>query len=360
MAEISDIFTDLKVVELAGVLAGPAAGHFFAELGAKVIKVENPRTGGDVTRSWKLQNEDPSDDTSAYFWSVNTFKEFISLDLLRESDLQTLYNLLHTADIVITNYKKGDDRKLKVDYERVKAINPQIIYAAITGFGEDSPRTAYDLILQAESGFMSINGEPGSSGLKMPVALIDILAGHQLREAILLALLQKARTGRGCRVSVSLFHTAIASLANQATNWLVANELPRAAGSLHPNIAPYGELFETKDKQLVTFAIGSNKQFRALCEVIEYPALATLPRYAQNHGRVSNRSELYALLFDYIRQFRFADLYTMCLEKNIPVAKIRNIKEVFMLPEAQELIRVFTYKNKTVKSVSSIAFSIGE
>jgi len=350
------IFKDLKVIELAGVLAGPSVGHFFAELGAEVIKVENPKTNGDVTRSWKLKSEDPKINASAYFWSVNTLKKFIQLDITVQSQLQKLYDLVKDADIVITNYKAGDEEKLKVDYPTLRKINTKLIYASINGFGVDSPRTAYDLILQAESGFMYMNGEPNSKPVKMPVALIDILAGHQLKEAILIALLNRYKTGKGNHVSVSLFDSAIASLANQATNWLIGSHLPKASGSLHPNIAPYGELFETKDGQMVTFAIGSNKQFKQLCDLIQYSALANDPKYATNQLRVTNRSQLYHIIFNYIKQFNFKDLYNLCLEKDIPVGKIRNLKEVFELPEAKAMLHNFTHEAKDIPMVSGIAF----
>ncbi len=351
---MEDFFKDLKVVELAGVLAGPSAGLFFAELGAEVTKVENAVTGGDVTRSWKLKSEDSAKSTSAYFWSVNAFKRFLSLDLTAPSQLEKLYELIKTADIVITNYKSGDDKKLKVDYETLSAINPQLIYASITGFG-DTPRSAYDLILQAESGFMSLNGEANAQPLKMPVALIDLLAGHQLKEGILLALIKKYREQKGSHLTVSLFDSAIASLANQATNWLIGGSLPRASGSLHPNIAPYGELFETKDKQKVTFAIGSNKQFRELCDIIRFKQLGTDPRYAINQNRVLNRSQLYAILYDYIRQFSFKELYEACIQRDVPIGKIRDLKEVFELPEAKALLRDFRYNKEQVRVVKSTA-----
>src|SRR4051812_32689959 len=175
---LNTIFKDLKIIELAGVLAGPSVGYFFAELGAKVIKIENPKTKGDVTRTWKLKTENPKENTSAYFWSVNSNKEFISLDISIPSQLQKFYDLIKDADILITNFKAGDDLKLKVDYPTLLKLNPQLIYASINGFGYNNPRTAYDLILQAESGFMFMNGEPNSKPVKMPVALIDILAGH--------------------------------------------------------------------------------------------------------------------------------------------------------------------------------------
>jgi crotonobetainyl-CoA:carnitine CoA-transferase CaiB-like acyl-CoA transferase len=353
---VKDTFKDLKIIELAGVLAGPSVGYFFTELGARVIKIENPKTKGDVTRSWKLKTENPKEDTSAYFWSVNSNKEFLFLDVTVPSQLQKLYEHIKDADIVITNYKAGDDIKLKVDYPTLSKLNPKLIYASINGFGHGNPRTAYDLILQAESGFMFMNGEPNSKPVKMPVALIDILAGHQLKQAILIALINLYKNNKGAHVSVSLFDSAIASLANQATNWLIAKQLPKAAGSLHPNIAPYGELFDTKDGQLITFAIGSNSQFRSLCELMQYPSLATDPKYATNQLRLQNRIQLYHLIYNYMKQYNFKDLYKLCLEKEIPIGKIRDLKEVFELPEAKAMINKFTFQKTELRNVSGIAF----
>lgn len=356
---LNTFFKDLKIIELAGVLAGPSAGLFFAELGAKVIKIENPKTGGDVTRSWKLKTEPTDSLTSAYFWSVNGFKSFASLDLSTTKDLERFYELVKTADIVISNYKKGDDLKLKVDYPTLSKLQPKLIYASITGFGEET-RSAYDLILQAESGFMSMNGEHNSNPLKMPVALIDIIAGHHLKEAVLLSLLKLYREGKGSHVSVSLFDSAVVSLANQATNWLIGGHLPKATGSLHPNIAPYGELFETKDKHKITFAIGSNKQFKQLCEIIRYKQLAADPRFAVNQNRVSNRTELYALLYDYVRMMSFKELYTACLKHDVPIGKIRDLKEVFELDAAKKLLREIKDGNKTFSVVSGTAIKFLE
>ncbi len=357
---MKEIFKDLKVIELAGVLAGPSVGYFFAELGAKVIKIENPKTNGDVTRSWKLKTEDQKETTSAYFWSVNAFKEFLLLDISAPTQLEKLYDLVKDADIIISNYKLGDDEKLKVDFKTLSKINPKLIMASINGFGDKSPRTAYDLILQAESGFMFMNGEANSKPVKMPVALIDLLAGHQLKEAVLIALLKRYKTSLGSHVSVSLFESAIASLANQATNWLIANQLPKSLGSIHPNIAPYGELFDTKDNQLVTFAIGSNKQFKQLCDLIQYPSLALDKKYSTNQLRVNNRMQLYSILYNYIKEFSFKDLFQLCLKNEIPIGKIRNLKEVFELPEAKNMLQNYDYQKKEIPVVSSIAFKFIE
>lgn len=351
------VFSDLKIIELASVLAGPSVGLFFAELGATVIKIENPKTGGDVTRSWKLSAEQASDQASAYYWSVNTGKEILFLNLSEKADLKRFYDLICTADVVITNYKAGDDVKLNVDYKTLSALNPHLIYASINGFGHNHPRTAYDLILQAESGFMFMNGEKNAPPLKMPVALIDILAGHQLKEAILIALLQRYKTQKGMELSVSLFDTAIASLANQATNWLIAHQLPVAQGSLHPNIAPYGEIFNTQDDQLVTFAIGSDKQFRHVCEVLDLD-LYTQQDYNSNQLRVKNRSALFKIMKEKIQQRSFDTLYNACLEQDVPIGKIRTLKEVFELPEAQEMLRSFRDAGRELTSVSSIGFRL--
>lgn len=349
---MKQFFSNLKVIELAGVLAGPSVGVFFSELGAKVIKIENPKTGGDVTRSWKCEKENPSDKESAYYWSVNTGKEILFLDISDEKDLQKFYALVKDADILITNFKKGDDAKLKVTYSQLSTLNPQLISASISGFGAQSSRTAYDLILQAEAGFMLINGEPDSKPVKMPVALIDVLAGHHLKEAILIALLEREKTKKGCHVDVSLFDSAIASLVNQATNWLIGGHLPLAAGSQHHNIAPYGELFTTKDYHTITFAIGSNRQFKALCDLLELGELLTEEKFSSNQNRVKNREELFELLNIEVEKMNFDTLYKKCLDLEIPIGKLRNMKEVFELPEAKAMLKQFG--NKT--AVNSVAF----
>lgn len=328
----------LKVVELASVLAGPGVGVFFAELGAEVVKIENKRTGGDVTRSWKLPSEDKNADVSAYFLSVNFFKKHLFLDLGNPKDYEKCIGQIRAADVVIVNYKKGDDKKLKLDYKRLQKSNPRLIYASITGFAKNDDRVAYDLVLQAESGFMSMNGTPESGPLKMPVALIDILAAHHLKEAILLALLEREKTGRGSHVSVSLFDAAVTSLANQASNWLVAKYLPGRTGSLHPNIAPYGEIFRAKDKRMVTFAIGSDKQFADLCDLLEVGKLSKDKRFATNQLRVKNRRVLFALLAKKVKLFTTAMLQKECTARMIPFARVRDLKEVFELPEAQRLV----------------------
>ncbi len=351
------IFKNLKVVELASVLAGPSVGMFFAELGAEVIKIENKKTGGDVTRSWKLPTENPKEKTSAYYASVNWGKQILFLDLTDKKDLEKVYSIIKKADIVIANYKSGDAKKLKMDYATLKKINPKLIYGNIFGFGENDKRVAYDLVLQAETGFMSMNGTKESGPVKMPVALIDLLAAHQMKEAILVALLNRERTKKGCKINVSLFDSAIASLANQASNWLNAKHNPERIGSLHPNIAPYGEIFTTKDKVEFVLAIGSEKQFKLLCEILENKNLAEVSSYKTNSLRVKNRIQLKKELQKNIAKKTFLVLEKALLKRGIPFGKIRSLKEVFSDKNAVNML--LKYPNfKEINIAKSIVFQI--
>ncbi len=349
----------LKIIEIASVLAGPSVGLFFAEMGARVIKIENKLSNGDVTRSWKLPTEDQDNPISAYFASVNWGKEHLFLNLADEQDCLQLQGLMVDADVLITNFKYGDAEKFGLSYAILHPLFPDLIIGEITGFGSDSDRVAYDLILQAESGFMSMNGNPESGPVKMPVALIDILAGHQLKTGLMTALYQRdALKKGGCLVSVSLYDSAIASLANQATNWLMGEIVPKRMGSKHPNIAPYGELFKTKDGIIITFAIGSDRQFQQLCEVIELEELADHPNFSTNQNRVKNRSSLSSYLQDGVGKCETNYLLPLLHEKHVPVASIKNLKEVFNEASAQKLILEEDYDGIPTKRVKSVVYRI--
>ncbi len=331
------MFKDLKVLELASVLAGPSVGQFFAELGAEVIKVENLKTGGDVTRTWKMRDE-KTDDRSAYFCSVNWGKKSIALDLSTLEGKSIVQMLANQSDIVIASYKPGDAEKLGVSYPQLSTSHPQLIYGQITGYGSDNDRVGYDAVIQAESGFIDLNGEEGDEPLKMPVALIDVLAAHQLKEGLLLALLKRDRTGEGSLVEVSLIQSAISSLTNQATNWLVAKKLPTRQGSAHPNIAPYGESFITQDDKRILLAVGSDRQFSDLLKILELDDLNGNDKFSTNRSRVIHRDELTKILAQTIHQFDSKELMAKIDLHKIPAGIIQNIKEVFEMPEAKELL----------------------
>lgn len=355
---MSDFFKDLKVIELANVLAGPAVGLFFSELGAEVIKIENKLTNGDVTRSWKIAKENPDSPVSAYYASVNRNKTSLMVDLLDQVERQKVYDLIRTADIVISNYKPGDDIKLGMDYETIKQINPTVIYAVITGFGEGCKRTAYDLVLQAETGYMYMNGTPESGPLKMPVALIDILAAHHLKEGILVALIKKLKTGEGSKVSVSLFDSAIASLANQAGNWLMTGENPEPVGSLHPNIAPYGEIFTTVDNKKIVLAIGNNKQFAQLCLVLNCKELISNKKFISNVERIKNRAELYKILLPLFKEKNAEELMSVFITKDIPAGQIKSLQDVFENKMAKDLIGIGNISDQIIKNVKTVIFKL--
>ncbi|TND08398.1 MAG: acyl CoA transferase/carnitine dehydratase [Bacteroidetes bacterium] len=354
----SQFLKDLTVIELAGVLAGPSAGMFFAELGARVIKIENPETGGDVTRSWKLASEDPHSPVSAYYASVNWNKEVRFTNLKSESGKKEVYGLITSADIVITNFKTGDAEKMGFDAGSLFALNDKLIYAAISGFGPADRRSAFDLVLQAESGFMSMNGTQDSGPLKMPVAMIDILAAHQLKEGILVALLNRTKTGKGAQVHVSLFDAAVASLANQASNFLMTGTIPQRMGSLHPNIAPYGETFSCSDGREIVLAVGSDKQFAALCSLLGKKELANDPRFSANASRVVHRQALQDMLSGIFPATDSASWLKKLAEHEIPAGLIRNLAEVFDDESARKLILEAREQGTATRRVRSAIFSI--
>ena len=358
--DINNIFKDLVVIELASVLAGPTVGMFFAELGAKVIKVENKKTGGDVTRKWKLPIEDANDEYSAYYHSINWGKDKLMLDLTSSEDKSQVLSLIKGADIVISNFKMDSALKLGMDYKSLKTHHPTLIYGAITAYGDDNPAPGFDVMIQAETGWIFMTGEKEGLPVKMPVALIDLLAAHQLKQGILIALLKRQMSGEGSFVSVSLFDASIAALANQASNWLNANVLPKRMGSQHPNIAPYGDIFYTKDKFGVILGTGTQKQYEGLCEVLGLDDLKTDERFLTNALRLTNRAALNDYLTKAFCERNYEKLKEECQIRRITIAPVNDMEAVFKMPDAQKLILTETLPNgKEVKTVRTTVFKIG-
>jgi crotonobetainyl-CoA:carnitine CoA-transferase CaiB-like acyl-CoA transferase len=349
---------NIRVLELANVLAGPSVGVALAELGATVIKVENLLTCGDVTRTWKLPSEDKDTDISGYFSCVNWGKKSVSIDISTEEGLNIIYSLTRVCDIILVSYKPGDAEKLKVDYKTLNNWNSRIIYAQVTGYGLNNPRAGYDAIIQAESGFTFINGEQDGEPVKMPVALMDILAGHQLKEAIFLALFSRERTGKGSYVETSLIKSGVSALANQAANWLVGNCIPERMGSDHPNIVPYGTIYYSRDKKPVVLAIGNDKQFHDLCSILGDQSLAKDDRFSKNFYRVKNRIALNKILQKLISEIDRNDFIKKLDSKNVPAGGVFNMKEVFEQPEAAELLMQGIIRDgKILKGMRTVAFS---
>lgn len=326
------LFANLTVLELASVLAGPSVGQFFAELGARVIKVENTRTEGDVTRHWRLVTESKEGSVSSYFACCNWGKASVALNLKTASGQQIVRHLAQQSDIVLASYKPGDAERLGVDWETLRALNERLIYGHITGYGTDDSRAGYDAVIQAESGFMFMNGSPDGPLLKMPVALMDVLAAHQLKQGLLVALLERSATGQGCYVHVALRDAALSALANQATNWLIGRHVPQRMGAAHPNIAPYGTVYSCSGGEPLVLAVGTDAQFRRLCAVLALDGVADDPRFTTNAHRVVHREALNDMLHSAIAPWERDDLLPLLQRERIPAGAVYAMPEVMRQP----------------------------
>jgi crotonobetainyl-CoA:carnitine CoA-transferase CaiB-like acyl-CoA transferase len=352
-----DFFKGLKVVDCSSVLAGPQVGTFFSELGAHVLKFENAKTNGDVTRTWHTPYES-KEKISSYYSSINYQKEIHFVDLSNEKDIARIHDELKSADVLLSNFKEGDSKKFQLDTELLSQKFPHLIQGIIRGFEFERDRLAYDVVLQAETGFMYMNGSAEGPPTKMPVALIDVLAAHQLKEGILCALIQKARTGKGACVEVSLEKAALASLVNQASYFLMTGKNPERIGSLHPNIAPYGEQFETQDNKWIVLAIGSDEQFRKLCYVLQTPETKDNPSFATNTLRVQNRVQLQKILQEQFKLFSCNTFESEAQLKGIPYGRIRNMQEVFEREAASKNVLTEIIEGNETKRLTGVAFRI--
>lgn len=328
------MLNDLLVVETASVLAGPAVGMFFAECGARVVKVENPRSGGDVTRQWKLPAEDMGSPVSAYFSSVNYGKQHLFIDLAGDAGRAELDALLTKADVLVSNHMDKDADKLGLGRARLRQLNPGLVHGHIRGYAGDPARPAYDVVLQAESGYMGMTGTDAEHLAKVPVALIDVLAAHQLKEGLLLALMQRMKTGKGAYVEVSLEEAALTGLVNQASNWLMAGHVAQPIGTLHPNIAPYGEVFPCADGGRIVLAVGSDAQFAKLCEVLALPGVKEDPLFRHNAGRVLRRAALGKLLAPALLTLSAEAVLGRLREAGVPAGKVNTMDQALASPAA--------------------------
>jgi len=356
----NSFFSGLKVVEFASVLAGPAVGMFFAELGAEVLKIENKIAGGDITRGWKQPSEDPDSPISAYWCSVNWGKKHLFLDLNDPVERAQAVELAVSADVVISNFKPSSARRMGVDSDTLRAQNQRLIFAQLNSFADPEDESpAFDMVLQAEAGFLFMCGEPDRPPVRMPVAFIDMLAAHQMKEAVLIALLHRERTGEGGVVTVSLMESALASLVNQASNYLMTGKVPQRMGTRHPNIAPYGDMFVCADEQMIVLAVGTERQFRQICKVLKLENLLENPDFQTNTARVQHRDTLIFLLQDVFAQQTLDFWMTAFKANGIPAGRIRDMRSVFELPEAQAMIlEEITAEGIPTRRVRTVAFGI--
>ena len=289
----------IKVLDLSRVLAGPWAGQLLGDYGADVVKVERPGTGDD-TRRWGPPWIGGSSGDAAYFLAANRNKRSIAIDLTNDHGRDLVRELAATADVVIENFRVGTMHRFGLGAKSLLASNPRLVFCSISAFGQSGSRAAepgYDAMIQAEGGLMSITGpsdEDGGSPQKVGVAIADIMAGMYAVTAILAALEERHRSGRGQIIDVPLYDSQVGWLANQAMNYLIGGRSPVRQGTAHPNLVPY-QAFPTRDGHFV-LAVGSDAQFAACVECLGRPELAVDPRYSDNAARVANRESLVRLL----------------------------------------------------------------
>ena len=327
----------LRVLDLSRVLAGPWCTQLLADLGAEVIKIERPGRGDD-TRQWGphwLPNSDGSAGTeSSYYLSANRNKQSVTVDLNAAEGRAIIADLAATSDVLVENFKVGALAAKGLGYETLSAANPRLVYASITGFGQDGPRAAdpgYDYLAQALSGFMSITGDPDGPPVRAGVAISDLSTGMYTTVAVLAALVRRGVSGVGQYIDVALLDSQTAMLANQASSFLVGGVAPHRSGPWHPSLAPY-QLFDAADDSFV-IACGNDGQFRTLCTVIGQPELADDPRFVDNPGRVKHR----ASLVDELNQALGAQPRDHWLEAlpaaGVPAGSVNTIADAFNEPQ---------------------------
>ena len=332
----------IKIIDLSRVLAGPWATQNLADLGADVIKVERPGVGDD-TRSWGppfVSRTEGDAQDAAYFFCANRNKRSLTLDFTTEKGRDILFKLIAQADVLIENYKVGGLKKYGLDYDSLSRINPCLIYCSITGFGQDGPyadRPGYDALVQAMGGLMSITGEPdevpGGGPQKVGVAVVDIVTGLYATNAILAALLHRAKSDQGQHIDIALLDVQVATLANQAGNYLLSGNVPQRMGSAHPSIVPY-QPFASADGH-VMLAIGNDSQFAALCRAAGQSAIASDVRFVTNAMRVRHRAELLDLLIPLMQQYGVERWSELAQQEGFPCGPINTIDRVFHDPQVR-------------------------
>jgi crotonobetainyl-CoA:carnitine CoA-transferase CaiB-like acyl-CoA transferase len=319
----------LRIVDFSRVLAGPFATMLLGDLGAQVTKIERPGVGDD-TRRWGPPFDEHG--VATYYQAVNRNKESVALDLTDPGDLERALELALAADVVVENFRPGLMDELGLGYERLRAGNEGLIFCSITGFGADAPgMPGYDLLVQALGGLMSITGPSDGAPHKVGVALVDVLAGLFASIGILAAIVHRDRTGAGQRVEVDLLSSLLAALVNQASAFTCAGVVPTRMGNRHPSLAPY-EPLSCEDGEIVV-AVGNDRQFAALCDVLGAPGLATDPRFATNAARVAEHDALVEQLEARLAARPVVDWVKALTAARVPAGRVNSIDEAFALAE---------------------------
>ena len=339
----------VKVLDLSRILAAPWASQILADLGADVIKVERPGAGDD-TRTWGppfLKDAEGKDTKEAgYYLAVNRGKRSITVSLEKPEGQKIVKELAARADIVLENYKAGTLARYGLDEASLRKINPRLIYCSVTGFGQTGPRRdqpAYDFLIQAMGGLMSVTGErddrPGGGPQKVGIPIVDLMTGMYTAVSVLAALARRNETGVGDSIDIAMLDVQVATLSNQAMNYLVSGKLPQRNGNAHPNIQPQ-DVYACADGDVI-LVVGNDGQFAKLCEVIGRADWITDERFATNAQRVRNIAELSAMLRDLFGKWKREELITALDKAGVPCGPINNVADVFKEPQvvAREMLR---------------------
>jgi len=338
----------IRVLDLTRVLAGPYCTMFLGDLGAEVVKVEQPGVGDD-TRGWGPPFVGGE---SAYFLCVNRNKKSITVDLKTDEGVDLIRRLAVSADVLIENFRPGTMEHLGLGDENLRSLNSKLIYASLSGFGADGPMSdvpGYDLIVQAWGGLMSITGAPDGEPTKVGVAIIDLVAGLMLGKSIAAALFAREKLGVGQKIDTSLLEAEVASLINTGSNYLVDGKVPGRWGNAHPTIVPY-QSFQTADSYLV-IGVANEGIWRRFCHAIGKPEMADDARFAKNADRVANRSVLIAMLTEMFRSHDNETWLKILNAADVPCAPIQTIDQVFAAPQVRHRDMLIEVEHPTAGTI---------
>jgi succinate--hydroxymethylglutarate CoA-transferase len=341
-SSIGGLLKGVRVVDMSRVLAGPYCTMILGDMGAEIIKIENPNIG-DETRTWGppyLTSSDGNHSLSAYFISINRNKHSLTVNVKEKKGKEIIYNLIKESDIFIENYIPGKLNSMGFSYEKLSSINPRIIYVSLTGYGSDGPhgqRPGYDVVIEAEAGLMSITGEKDGNPMKVGVAVTDLQTGLYAHGAILAALYAREKSGKGQKIDVSLLETQVASLVNVGSSYLISGKEPKRRGTEHPSIVPY-QLFKTKSKNEeeengIVIGCGNNRQFEILCNYLGRPELVNHEEMKTNELRVKNREKVIEIIQKEIEKESSEFWMSKFIDSGLPCGPLNNLKQTFSHPQ---------------------------
>ncbi len=352
---MSGALEGLVVLDLSRILAGPTATQMLGDLGATILKIENPKSGGDDTRAWgpnyAVGLDGKNTDLSAYFMCANRNKKSIAVDIATPEGQNIIRQLAARADIVVENFKPGGLAKYGLDHAAMMKAHPELVYCSISGFGQTGPNSekpGYDLMAQGYGGIMSLTGDADGPPMKVGVGIADVMCGMYATIGILAALRHRERTGEGQHVDVALVDTQMAWLINEGTSFLTSGKLPERRGNAHPNIVPY-EVFTASDGHVIV-AVGNDAQFKRFCDFLDHPKLAESPLYATNGARIKNRIDLMLAIRPVLASRKMADIITGMEALSLPVGPINTVGGALQSDQAKARDMVVSIPNEAVKS----------